>query len=184
MRTYSISQLARLFGLSRSTLLYYDRIGLLCAPERTSAGYRRYSQAEYKKLERICRFRGAGLSLEDVRHLLPSKETSCAIIPEKRFKALEEQILTLRNQQHIIIAMLKKMKNGARLPVLDKEIWTDILAAAGMDASAMKRWHGEFEKRASKAHFEFLLSIGISENEARQIQKWARQIPITPPKKS
>lgn len=180
MQTYTISQLARMFGLSRSTLLYYDRIGLLRAPQRTTAGYRRYTQAECAKLARICRFRGAGLSLADVQNLLDCEEAPSARILEKRFKELEEQILTLRNQQHIIIAMLKKLRNSARLPVVDKEAWTDMLAAAGMDASAMARWHAEFEKRSPDAHLAFLLSIGISKDEARQIQKWARHIPTTP----
>ena len=36
----TISQAAKKFKLSRSTLLYYDRIGLLRPTERTAAGYR------------------------------------------------------------------------------------------------------------------------------------------------
>lgn len=181
MKTYAISQLARSFGLSRSTLLYYDRIGLLRPSERTAAGYRRYSQAEYTKLERICYFRSAGLTLTEVHNLLSCNEAPSAGILEKRFRELEEQILKLRNQQHIIIAMLKKIKNSSHLPVVDKQAWTEMMTAAGMDAAAMARWHGAFERRSSKAHLEFLLSIGICEDEARQIQKWARQISVTPP---
>jgi DNA-binding transcriptional MerR regulator len=46
MKTYSISKLARAFGLSRSTLLYYDRIGLLAASGRTGSGYRCYSEKD------------------------------------------------------------------------------------------------------------------------------------------
>ena len=38
---YSISKLCREFNLSRSTLLYYDTIGLLTASERTRVNYRR-----------------------------------------------------------------------------------------------------------------------------------------------
>src|SRR5262245_19662656 len=54
MKTYSISRLARAFGLSRSTLLYYDRIGLLAPSGRTGSGYRSYSEKDYRQLERIC----------------------------------------------------------------------------------------------------------------------------------
>ena len=48
------------------------------------------------------------------------------------------------------------------------------MAAAGMDESSMARWHIEFERRAPKAHNEFLMSLGIPKNEVRKIQEWSR----------
>jgi hypothetical protein len=50
----TIGQLARKHGLSRSTLLYYDRIGLLSPTSRSAAGYRRYGPTEVDRLTRIC----------------------------------------------------------------------------------------------------------------------------------
>ena len=176
MKTYTISQLARCFGLSRSTLLYYDRIGLLQAPDRTAAGYRRYSQAEYNRLARICMFRGAGLALGDVQKLLSGNAGPSVTILEKRLGELEDQILSLRRQQHAILAMLKEMTNSSHGPVVDKNMWTAMMAAAGMDESAMAKWHAEFEGRAPKAHKAFLLSLGIPEPEARQIQEWSGSV--------
>ncbi len=46
-----------------------------------------------------------------------------------------------------------------------------MLKAAGMDEPAMIKWHVEFEARAPKAHHEFLLSLGIPEEEAQFIRK-------------
>lgn len=175
MKTYSISQLARLFGLSRSTLLYYDRIGLLRASERTAAGYRVYTQNEFSTLERICIFRSAGLSLKDVRKLLSGSAAPSVKILENRLQELEDQILFLRGQQHAIIAMLKKMTNGGFKPIVDKKMWVNMMKAAGMDESSMALWHAEFERRASKAHKEFLMSLGIPKNEVRKIQEWSRE---------
>ncbi len=174
MKTYSISQLARAFGLSRSTLLYYDRIGLLRASERTAAGYRRYSERDRARLKRICMFRGAGLSLADVEKLLTGDSEPSVEVLEKRLRELADQILDLRNQQRLITAMLKNMTNDRFAPAIDKEMWVEMLKSAGMDEAAMQKWHAEFERRASEAHYEFLLSLGISENEARQIQAWSR----------
>ncbi len=175
MKTFSISQLARSFGLSRSTLLYYDRIGLLHAPERTAAGYRLYTQEEYNRLERISIFRSAGLPLGDIQKLLSGGDVPSVKILEKRLQELETQILFFRGQQHLIIAMLKKMTNGAYGPIVDKEMWINMMEAAGMDESAMARWHAEFEQRASTAHKDFLMSLGIPEKDARQIQEWSRR---------
>lgn len=175
MENYSISQLARTFGLSRSTLLYYNRIGLLCPAERTAAGYRRYSKLEHDKLERICIFRRTGLSLADIKKLLAGDAGPGAEVLEKRLQELGDEILALRNQQQLITAMLKNMSSHKFSPIMNKQMWVEMLEAAGMDESAMQRWHAEFEVRAPQAHHDFLLSIGIPESEAERIQKWSRE---------
>ena len=176
MKTYSISQLARAFGLSRSTLLYYDRIGLLRAPDRTAAGYRCYTQNEHGKLERICVFRSAGLPLEEIQKLLSGDAEPRTKILEDHLQALERQILFLKGQQKAVIAMLQTMTKCPQEPIVDKKMWVKMLEAAGMDEAAMATWHAEFESRAPKAHKAFLLSLGISENEVREIRRWSREI--------
>jgi len=45
-----------------------------------------------------------------------------------------------------------------------------MLRAAGMDEDAMAKWHSEFEQRTPGAHHQFLLALGISEDEARLIR--------------
>ena len=47
----TISQVASRFGLSRSTLLYYDTIGLLSPSLRSRANYRLYSPADVERKE-------------------------------------------------------------------------------------------------------------------------------------
>lgn len=78
---YRISQLARMFGLSRSTLLYYDRIGLLRPSGRSRTNYRVYSNADRQRLEQICRYRRTGMSLETIAAVLaaPRKKTVKAL---------------------------------------------------------------------------------------------------------
>ena len=174
MKTYSISKLGKMFDLSRSTLLYYDRIGLLQAASRSPAGYRHYSEEDRDTLERIVRLRQAGLSLADVKQMLAGESGPSVSILEKRLQQLGEEILALRAQQHTITAMLKSMTSGRFAPVIDKRIWVEMLASAGMDEAAMRAWHTEFERRAPVAHHEFLLSLGIPENETQKIREWSR----------
>jgi len=81
----------------------------------------------------------------------------------------------LRNQQQLITAMLKNMSSDKFVPAMNKQMWVEMLEAAGMDESAMQRWHAEFENRAPWAHYEFLLSLGIPESEAEHIQKWSHE---------
>ena len=69
---YTIGQLAKRFGLSRSTLLYYDAIGLLPASTRSASGYRLYTEQAVQRMTHIQTFRDAGLPLETIRTLLAS----------------------------------------------------------------------------------------------------------------
>jgi DNA-binding transcriptional MerR regulator len=175
MKAYSISQLACEFGLSRSTLLYYDRIGLLRATRRTPAGYRQYSTDDRNTLERICMFRSAGLSLDDVKKMISDDSAPSVKVLEKRLRELAKEILDRRNQQHSIAAMLKNMTSKQFASVIDKKIWVEMLKSAGMDEADMRTWHFEFESRAPQAHHEFLLSLGIPESEAEVIREWSRE---------
>ncbi len=180
MKTYSISQLARRFGLSRSTLLYYDRIGLLHAADRSAAGYRKYAQADLSRLERICLLRRTGMPISDVRKLLSSTAKPSVHILEKRLREMDEEINEIRAQQQLTLSMLKKLKGGKTPTVLDKATWVRMLKSAGMDEKAMARWHAEFEATAPKAHHSFLLSLGIPEAEVLRIRQWAQQHPPPP----
>lgn len=66
MDRWSVGELARAAGLTVRTLHHYDDIGLVRASERTTAGHRRYTAADVRRLYRVRALRGLGLSLEDV----------------------------------------------------------------------------------------------------------------------
>ena len=171
---YRISQLAGLFGLSRSTLLHYDRIGLLKAAGRTAAGYRIYSESDHRRLTDICRYRRAGLALDEIRAVLDTPDQPDVRILKKRLAVLGQQIQDLQTKQRILTGMLKSTAAGDLPPHVDKDTWVQMLQAAGMDDDAMDTWHTEFEKRAPLAHHAFLLSLGIPEEEALTIRHTAR----------
>lgn len=176
MKTYTISKLARVFGLSRSTLLYYDRIGLLSPSFRTASGYRMYSEEDLERLERICSLRRTSLSMESIKTILASEDRPCADILERRLKEIGEEILALKAKQELLSTMLKGMSMVEDRAQVDKAMWVDMLRAAGMDDQAMERWHAEFEHRAPEAHHAFLLSLGIPEKEAWMIRQWSRKL--------
>lgn len=169
---FAISELASAFGLSRSALLYYDRIGLLSPSARTRSNYRRYSQGDRARLEAICTYRQAGLGLEDIRALLARPQDGIPEILRKRLHSLGEEILQLQAQQRLLAGMLQAQARG--LVTVDKVAWVAMLRAAGMGEEAMDAWHREFERRAPEAHQAFLLSLGITEEEAQRIRAHSR----------
>jgi len=186
MTTYTISKLARAFGLSRSTLLYYDRIGLLPPSGRTPSGYRYYTNDDYKRLDRICNFRQAGLTLEDIRAAFESDAEPSVKVLEHRLREINQRIQDLRSKQRLLSGMMKAGSSACCPPSVDKDMWVEMLRAAGMDDDAMHRWHAEFERRSPQAHHDFLVSLGIPTREVSQIRKWAagfqsKNLPPSPP---
>jgi MerR family transcriptional regulator, thiopeptide resistance regulator len=166
-----ITELARKFGLSRSTLLYYDRIELLRPAGRSRAGYRRYSPEDRDRLATICSFRQAGLAIKDIRRVLSTGEDAHRAVLQRRMRELGEEIRILQTQQHLLGRMLQVQSRGELPATIDQQAWMEMLRAAGMDEKAMRKWHSEFERRAPEAHHRFLLALGISEEEALFIRK-------------
>jgi|SRR6266566_549737 len=68
---YTIEQVAARTGFTKRTLRYYEEVGLLPPTNRTEGNYRRYSEADIQRLERIKNLRDLlGFSLTDIRELL------------------------------------------------------------------------------------------------------------------
>lgn len=167
----TISQLAKQFGLSRSTLLYYDKIGLLKPSARSESNYRYYSDPDIKKMELICLYRDTGLSLKQIKSILYAKNQSIADKLEDRLLELNREIKALRKQQTHILHLLKKPMMQKKPRILGKSGWVDILKACGMDEKTMWQWHVEFERFSSQAHQDFLVSLNISADEIHSIRE-------------
>jgi DNA-binding transcriptional MerR regulator len=72
---YTIGQVATRTGFTKRTLRYYEEVGLLPPTGRTEGNYRRYSEADIERLERIKNLRGLlGFSLNEIRELLEAED--------------------------------------------------------------------------------------------------------------
>ncbi len=72
---FTIEQVAERTGLTKRTLRYYEEVGLLPPTDRTEGNYRRYSEADIQRLERIKKLRDLlGFSLADIRELLDAED--------------------------------------------------------------------------------------------------------------
>lgn len=65
-----IGDLGRATGTKVVTIRYYEKIGLLPAPDRSVGNYRTYDAAALERLRFIRRCRDLGFSLDQVRELL------------------------------------------------------------------------------------------------------------------
>ncbi len=174
--TYTISEIAKKFGLSRSTLLYYDKIGLLSPRERSGADYRIYSEQDYLLMEEISRLRNAGIPLRVIRKLVSGGSSHRTEILHRRLKDINDEISRLRQQQKFILSLLDDKTLIRSTRVLTKEKWIKYLRKAGLDENGMERWHTEFETSSPEAHQDFLESLGLLGEEILLIRKRCQKI--------
>ena len=171
---FTIGQVAKKYSLSRSTLIYYDSIGVLTPSGRSESNYRLYSEADLKKMDRIQLFRSAGLSLDSIELLLEKENSELDSTLEGRLLTINSEIQKLRNQQKVILNILENETLARDSRIMTKEVWVSILRAAGLDDAGMKNWHIEFERTSPEAHQDFLESLGIEKDEVAAIRDWSR----------
>jgi DNA-binding transcriptional MerR regulator len=170
----TVTSLARSCNLARSTVLYYESIGLLARPRRSAGNYRVYSEKDLERLRQICTYRDAGLTLADIRSILAAPGSDAAGVLRRRLAELSAGIERLRENQRTIARLLKTTNQFRRLPVVTKEKFTAVLRASGFSEADMRRLHTEFEANAPNEHQEFLEFLHIPEEEIRSIREWSR----------
>jgi DNA-binding transcriptional MerR regulator len=74
-RPLRIGEVAGAAGVTADTIRYYEREGLLPAPDRTASGYRAYDGAAVDRLRFIQGAQRLGLRLGDIRDLLAVRDT-------------------------------------------------------------------------------------------------------------
>jgi DNA-binding transcriptional MerR regulator len=171
----TVSQLAKLCGLSRTTLLYYESIGLLLPAGRSGSNYRRYSAEQLERLRTICAYRDAGLRLSDIQQILDERSNRATEVLKRRLLELDGEIELLRGHQNAILRLLKADEGSWRTLEMNKEKWVSIMHAAGFSEEQMRRWHKQFEQQAPEEHQEFLEYLQIPADEVGKIRSWSRE---------
>ncbi|WP_407307863.1 MerR family transcriptional regulator [Desulfosporosinus sp. SB140] len=164
----TVSKIAARFGISRSTLLYYDSIDLLKPSARNEAGYRLYNDADMERLRKIMLFREAGVPLAEIADLLDAANLEVTALLLKRLGELNKEIEAAKKQQDVIIKLLENSILYKNLKSIDESIWLTILNSAGIKKETAERWHSEFEKHSPLQHHGFLELLGFDEDEIHQ----------------
>ena len=132
-----ISELAKAARTQSETIRYYEREGLLPAPARTEANYRRYDSSHAERLAFIRHCRSLDMTLGEIRTLLHFKdapEENCAQVNGlldahvghvvqriKELKALEKELRALRlqcasSQPAAACGILEGLEQAAKQP--------------------------------------------------------------------
>ncbi len=165
---YSIGDMVRKFGLSRTTLLYYEDKGLLVPARRLNSNYRIYSEADCERLALIKTYRRTGLSVEKIGDLLHNgTNDDREEILKAQLDTVTNQISVLSTQRNMLSSLLGK---SDFVKSLSKEAWVELLASIGLDEAGQLKWHRHFEQQMPDAHQQFLESLNLDAEEIHRIR--------------
>jgi MerR family transcriptional regulator, copper efflux regulator len=100
-----IGELADRSGVAVKTIRYYEDIGVLDAPERTSSGYRDYDDPAIDRLAFIRAAQAVGLTLGEIRQVVALRErgqtpcTHVVALLERRADEIGQRIVELQHLQ-------------------------------------------------------------------------------------
>jgi len=116
--SFSIGALAEATETKVETVRYYERIGLLPEPGRTSGNYRSYSQTHLDRLSFIRRARVLGFTLDQVRALLglaDHKDSDCCAVDamaNEHLAEIDRKIADLKALRRELNSLVSQCKRG------------------------------------------------------------------------
>ena len=107
---YTIQDVSKKTGLSAHTLRYYEKEGLITQVERSSGGFRQYTEEDLEALGLICCLKNTGMSLQEIARFVH--------LTHEGEHTLKERVELLREHRENVIARMAEMQK-----YLDKVTW-------------------------------------------------------------
>ncbi len=117
---YTISQLAQAAEIPTTTVRYYERIGLVEPEDRSAGNYRLYSDNSLRKVKFIRSAQSIGFTLDDVKALLATPDSTAACcrevqsLIEERLAEVGQRLKDLRHVQRVLKSSLEKCRETER----------------------------------------------------------------------
>ena len=115
-----IGDLAKRCDVTRDTLSFYEREGLLSPPHRSDAGYRLYGESDAERVQFIRRAQAVGLTLDDIRELLSVQRLrtpgACRRVAERlkaRIQVIDRRVAELNAFRRELAKGLAQCDEGA-----------------------------------------------------------------------
>ncbi|WP_225801778.1 MerR family transcriptional regulator [Streptomyces sp. NK15101] len=148
---YSVGQVAGFAGVTVRTLHHYDAIGLLSPGGRSTAGHRRYDDADLDRLQQILFYRELGFPLEEVAVLLDDPHADPREHLRRQHALLTARIDELRRMAAAVEHAMEAKRMGINLTPEEKfEVFGD-KDPERFAAETARRWGGSHSHRQARA---------------------------------
>ncbi len=110
---FSSGEFAKLTGVNKRTLHYYNDIGLFCPEAVGENGYHYYSGFQFAQLELILILRKVGLSIDEIReYMTEPSDISFSAMMSKKKKLIDESIKQLLSIQAFLEQKAERIQLG------------------------------------------------------------------------
>ena len=100
---YTVGEMAKLLGVTASTLRYYDKEGLLPFVERSSGGIRMFRESDIEWLRVIECMKKAGMCIKDIRQYIE--------LALKGDDTIELRLMMFRRQKEVLQQKMAEMQH-------------------------------------------------------------------------
>jgi len=113
-----IGQVAREAGVSVDTIRFYERRGVLPAPERQPSGYRMFTEATVERIRMARELQSMGLTLDEVIDALRAHDAGGATCDSERWRLeavidrIDARIADLRQARRHAMTILDECRAG------------------------------------------------------------------------
>ncbi len=117
---YTVGAFAKLTGIPKQTLQFYDKIGIFSPAIRLENGYRYYEAEQYEVIEVIYSLKEAGLPLSDIKSYLDNRTPEmCVNLLDQESKRIREKIKSLERALKIVEQKKAFTQRGLETAVSD-----------------------------------------------------------------
>ncbi len=110
---YTVGEMAKLLGVTASTLRYYDKEGLLPFVERSSGGIRMFRESDIEWLRIIECMKKAGMPIKDIREYIE--------LALKGDNTIELRLRMFQRQKEVLRQKPEKMQHT--MEMVDYKCW-------------------------------------------------------------
>jgi DNA-binding transcriptional MerR regulator len=116
----TVNEFAKLTGISKSTLIYYDKVGIFMPTMRGENNYRMYAPNQLTTVNQIRVLTELGVPIKKIKSIVSERSPETIIgIMDENLRKIEEQIVWLRNSikigntvQDLVERGLKAVRDG------------------------------------------------------------------------
>ncbi len=119
---YSVTEAAKISGLSAHTLRYYDDLGLFPFLQRTPGEKRLFSDADMQWIQLIECLRNTGMPISEVKHYVE--------LCLKGDETLNERLKIVKNQEAIMKDQIREMRKHLKLLQFKKHYYEQKISNA------------------------------------------------------
>lgn len=173
--TFTIGEMAELFGINVRTLRYYDDIGLL-HPEKTDpdTGYRFYSTRQFERLNTIKYLRVLGMPLKKIAVFFENRDVeTLGILLQEQKRDTRERIAALRQIERKLDSRILALEHAQTGPLEEiRERWYEARPVAYLEEEIplgddLERPIRRLERANMLESAIFLGKVGVSISEER-----------------